>query len=61
MAKTAVHQTLKSSNRQRLRETQGYIDRVRSMLLAQDSRSFRDTLTRVKGEMAESRKAKSAR
>jgi two-component system chemotaxis response regulator CheB len=61
MAKTAVHQTLKSSNRQRLRETQGYIDRIRSMLLAPDAQSFRDTLTRVKGEMAEPRKAKSAR
>jgi two-component system chemotaxis response regulator CheB len=61
MTKTAVHRTEKSSNRQRLGETQGYIERIRSMLLAPQSQSPEDTLTRVKGFMVEPRKAKSAR
>ena len=34
MAKTAIHRTVKSSHIQRLGETQGYIDRIRSMLLS---------------------------
>jgi two-component system chemotaxis response regulator CheB len=61
MAKTAGHPSLKRSTRQRLGETQGYIDRVRGMLLAPQSHGADDTLTRVKGLMAEPRKARSAR
>ena len=61
MAKTAVHRSLKQSTRQRLGETQGYNDRIRGMLLAPQSDSPEDTLTKVKGVMAEPRKAKSAR
>jgi two-component system chemotaxis response regulator CheB len=51
----------KSLNRRRLLETQGHIERIRSMLLDPQSQSSEDTLTRVKGLMAESRKAKSTR
>jgi two-component system chemotaxis response regulator CheB len=61
MAKTAVHKSLKSSTLQRLGETQGHIDRIRSMLLAPQSDGPEDTLARVKGVMAEPRKARSAR
>lgn len=60
MEKT-VHRSLKSSNRQRLGETQGYIDRLRGMLVAPESQNADDTFTRVKGLMAEPPKAKSAR
>ena len=59
MSKTAVHRTLKSSNLQRLKQTEGYIQRIRAMLLAPESENYEDTLTRVKGLMAEPRKAKS--
>lgn len=61
MAKTAVHPSLKRSTRQRLGETQGFIDRIRGMLLTPQSNSAEATLTRVRGVMAEPRKAKSAR
>ena len=61
IAKTAVHRSLKSSTLQRLGETQGHIDRIRAMLLAPQSDGPEDTLTRVKGIMAQPRKAKSAR
>ena len=61
MAKTAAHRSLKRSTLQRLGETQGYIDRIRAMLLAPQSDGPEDMLTRVKGLMAEPRKAKSAR
>ena len=61
MAKTAAHRSLKRSTLQRLGETQGYIDRIRAMLLAPQSDGPEDTLIRVKGLMAEPRKAKSAR
>ena len=61
MARTAVHKHLKSTTLRRLGETQGYIDRIRSMLLSPQSDGAEDTLTRVKGLMAEPRKAKSAR
>ena len=47
--------------RQQLKETQGHIERIRSMLLDPKAQSAEDTLTRVKGLMAEPRKAKSAR
>lgn len=61
IGKTVVGRTLKSANRRRLKQTQGYIERVRSMLLQPESHSAEDTLTRVKGEMAEPRRAKSTR
>jgi two-component system, chemotaxis family, protein-glutamate methylesterase/glutaminase len=61
MARSAVHRHSKSSTLQRLGETQGYIDRIRGMLLAPQSTSSDDMLTSVKGLMAEPRKAKSAR
>jgi two-component system, chemotaxis family, protein-glutamate methylesterase/glutaminase len=61
MAKTAVHRSVKSSTVQRLRQTEGYISRIRGMLLSPQSHSADDTLTRVKGLMAEPRKAKSTR
>jgi two-component system chemotaxis response regulator CheB len=60
MGKTA-HRSLKRSNRQRLGETQGYIDRLRGMLLTPESQSAGDTFTRVKGLMAEPPRAKSSR
>jgi two-component system chemotaxis response regulator CheB len=49
----------KSSDRQRLGETQGYIDRLRALLVTPESQSPDDTFTRVKGLMAEPSKAKS--
>jgi two-component system chemotaxis response regulator CheB len=61
MAKAAGHRSVKRSHLQRLGEAQGYIDRIRGMLLAPHSQSAEDTLTRVKGEMAEPRKARSTR
>ena len=61
MAKTAVPPSPKRSTLRRVRETQGYVDRIRSMLLAPQSHGAEDTLTRVKGLMAEPRKAKSTR
>jgi hypothetical protein len=60
MAKT-VHRRLRHSSRQRLGETQGYIDRLRGMLLTPESQSADDTLTRVKGLTAEPPRAKSTR
>ena len=61
MAKTAGHRSLRRSTIQRLGETQGHIDRIRGMLLSPQSDGAEDTLTRIKGLMAEPRKAKSAR
>jgi two-component system chemotaxis response regulator CheB len=61
MANAEGHRSLKQSHLQRLGETQGYIDRIRGMLLAPNAQSAEDTLTRVKAEMAEPRKSKSAR
>jgi len=60
MAKTG-HRSAKRSNRQRLGETQRYIDRLRAMLVRPESQSPDDTFTRVKGLMAEPTKAKSTR
>jgi len=51
----------KRSNRQLLGEMQGYIDRLRGMLVTAESESPDDTFTRVKGLMAEPTKAKSTR
>jgi two-component system chemotaxis response regulator CheB len=61
MAKSQVHRTAKSANLRRLGETQGCIDRIRGLLVPAGARSPGDTLTRVKGLMAEPRKSKSAR
>ena len=61
LEKTAANRALRKSNRQRLGETQGYINRIRAMLLAPESQKAEDTLTRVKGLMAEPQTAKSAR
>jgi two-component system chemotaxis response regulator CheB len=61
MTKGARSATLKHSTRQRARETQGYIDRIRGMLLEPGSDSPADTLTQVKALMAEPRQARSTR
>jgi two-component system, chemotaxis family, protein-glutamate methylesterase/glutaminase len=55
------HSALTSMTRRRAKETQGYIDRIRAMLLEPGSEDPQDTLSHVKGLMAEPRKAKSAR
>ena len=52
---------LKSTKRRQAKETQGYIDRIRAMLLDPKSDSPADTLTHVKALMAEPRQAKSTR
>jgi two-component system chemotaxis response regulator CheB len=61
MSKTARLSALKTSTRQRAGEAQGYIDRIREMLLVPGAHGDQETLTRVKGLMASPRKAKSAR
>lgn len=58
---TTTDRASRAVNRQRLKQTQGYIERIRSMLLRPESQSAQDNLTRVKGLMAEPRKARSAR
>jgi hypothetical protein len=60
MGKT-THRRSTRADRQRLGETQGYIDRLRGMLVSAESQSPDDTFTRVKGLMAEPTKAKSTR
>jgi two-component system, chemotaxis family, protein-glutamate methylesterase/glutaminase len=57
-ARTAA---LKRSTRQRAKETQGHIDRIRGILLEPGSDSPGDTLTKVKALMAEPRQARSTR
>jgi two-component system chemotaxis response regulator CheB len=61
MTKRAGREKGKTSVHQRAKETQGFIDRIRAMLLAPAPQSSADTLTRVKGLMAEPRRARSAR
>jgi len=61
MAKDATTAPLRSKNRRQAKETQGYIERIRAMLLDPKSDSPEDTLTHVKGLMAEPRHAKSTR
>jgi two-component system, chemotaxis family, protein-glutamate methylesterase/glutaminase len=61
MAKDSPTAALRSKNRQQAKKTQGYIDRIRAMLLDPRSQSPADTLTHVKALMAEPRKAKSTR
>src|SRR5688572_9440187 len=59
MTKRARTAALKSSARQRAKVTQGYVDRIRGMLLEPGSDSAGDTLTQVKALMAEPRRARS--
>jgi two-component system, chemotaxis family, protein-glutamate methylesterase/glutaminase len=61
MAKDSATAPVRSKNRQQAKEIQGYIDRIRAMLLDPRSDSPADRLTRVKALMAEPRQAKSAR
>ena len=61
MSRSARTAALKRSNRQRAREAQGFIDRIRGLLLEPGSDSPDDTLTRVKALMAEPRQARSTR
>jgi two-component system chemotaxis response regulator CheB len=61
IAKDLATSPLRSKNRRLANETQGYIDRVRAMLLDPRSDSFADTLTHVKALMAAPRRAKSTR
>jgi two-component system chemotaxis response regulator CheB len=61
MGKTRIHRSPETSTRQRLAETEGYISRVRAMLLSPQSHTPDDTITRVKGRMAEPRRARSTR
>ena len=61
MTQDAATAALRSKNRRLAKETQGYIDRVRAMLVDPRSDSPEDTLTHVKGLMAEPRQAKSTR
>ena len=52
---------LRRKSRRHAKETQGYIDRIRAMLLDPRSDRPEDTLPHVKALMAEPRKAKSTR
>lgn len=61
MAKASRGSAARNESRRRAKETQGHIDRIRGMLLEPGSDSHEDTLTRVKGLMAEPRQAKSTR
>jgi two-component system chemotaxis response regulator CheB len=61
MAEEAKTAAVRSKNRRQARETQGYIDRVRAMLLDPRSDRPEDTLTHVKALMAEPRQARSTR
>jgi hypothetical protein len=61
MTKDARTAAVKRSTRQRAKETQGHIDRIRAMLLEPGSDSPADTLTQVKAVMAEPRRARSTR
>ena len=61
MTEDAANGAVRQKNRQQAKETQGYIDRVRSMLLDPRSDRPEDTLTHVKALMAEPRSAKSTR
>jgi two-component system, chemotaxis family, protein-glutamate methylesterase/glutaminase len=61
MAKTSRGAVVKNETLRRAKETQGHIDRIRGILLEPGSDSPEDTLTHVKGLMAEPRKAKSAK
>jgi two-component system chemotaxis response regulator CheB len=59
MTKAARTEALQRSTRQRAKETQGYIDRIRGMLLEPDSKEA--TLADVRALMAQPRRARSTR
>ena len=61
MAKGPRRSGDRNEHRRRPKETQGYIDRIRGMLLVPGSGGPQDTLTHVKALMAEPRQAKSTR
>lgn len=61
MSEDAANAAARGKHRQQVGETQGYIDRIRAMLLDPRSDRPEDRLTRVKALMAQPRKAKSAR
>lgn len=61
MLKTPGHSSRQGSTRQRAKEAQVYIDRIRAMLLGPGPHDAADTLTHVKGLMAEPQKARSTR
>ena len=61
MAKASRRPGDRSEKRRRAKETQGYIDRIRGILLTPGSDAPQDTLTKVKALMAEPRHAKSTR
>ena len=57
MAKASRRSVDRNEHRRRAKETQGYIDRIRGMLLVPGSGGRQDTLTHVKALMAERRQA----
>ena len=61
LAEDSATAALRNKNRRQARETEGYIDRIRAMLLDPRSDRPEDTLTHVKALMAEPRQAKSTR
>jgi len=61
IAKASRRPGNRNEHRRRAKETQGYIDRIRGMLLVPGSDGPQDTLTHVKALMAEPRQAKSTR
>jgi two-component system chemotaxis response regulator CheB len=61
MTQDSANAGVRRKNRQQARETQGYIDRIRAMLLDPRSDRPEDTLTHVRALMAEPRKSKSTR
>ena len=61
MAKASRGSVTRDASLRRAKETQGYIDRIRGILLEPGSDSPENTLTRLKGLMAEPRRAKSTR
>jgi two-component system chemotaxis response regulator CheB len=61
MAKDAATAPIRNMNRRQAKETQGYIDRIRAMLLDPRSDTPADRLTHVKALMAEPRQARSTR
>jgi len=61
MAKASRSSVTRDASLRRAKETEGYIDRIRGILLETGSDSPENTLTRLKGLMAEPRRAKSTR
>jgi two-component system chemotaxis response regulator CheB len=61
LAKAAVRPATRTEHRRRAKEAQGYIDRIRGMLLEPGSNADEDNLTSVKALMAQPRRARSTR